>query len=171
MSALPPIHCEWNGEAFVPLARFSPLLDDALVIGERYPLVMEQGRSKRSHAHYFACISEAWSSLPEMVAERFPTPEALRKYALIKAGYRDERSIVCASKAEAGRVAAFCRPMDDMAIVIASDAVVTIYTAKSQSTKAMGRKVFQDSKDAVLRVLSEMIGVVPAALTKHAEAA
>ena len=121
-------------------------------------------RSSPSHRHYFACVREAWVNLPEGLAERFATEEHLRKYALIKAGYRDERSIVCTSTAEVRRVAAFIRPIDDYSIITVSDAVVTQFTAKSQSVEAMGRSQFQASKDAEMGLLAEMIGVEPATL-------
>jgi ABC-type nickel/cobalt efflux system permease component RcnA len=49
--------------------------------------------------------------------------------------------------------------MDDFAVVTVSEAVVTVYTAKSQSMRAMGKKAFAESKEAVLRILSEMLGV------------
>ncbi len=74
--------------------------------------------------------------LPEAVAERFPTPDSLRRFALIRTGHRDERSIACASKAEALRVAAFVQPMDDCAVVTVTGALVTVYTPRSQSMRA-----------------------------------
>jgi hypothetical protein len=40
--------------------------------------------------------------------------------------------------------------MDEYAIVTVREAVVTVYTAKSQSMRAMGRETFQKSKDDVL---------------------
>jgi hypothetical protein len=156
----------WSGEVMTPL--HPRRADAAFVIGEVYTLAEVQGRSAASHNHYFAALNDAWLNLPEDKAERFPTADHLRKWALIRAGYRDERSIVCASKAEAQRVAAFLKPMDDYAVVVVSEAVVTVYTAKSQSVKAMGKQDFQASKDAVLTVLAEMIGVEPAQLGKAA---
>jgi hypothetical protein len=66
---------------------------------------------------------------------------------------------VCASRAEAQRVAAFVKPSDDFALVTVTGPCVRVYTAKSQSAKAMGRKVFQESKDAVLGILAGMIDV------------
>lgn len=154
--AIPPLRFAWDGEAFYP--KVPKLADKYFTVGEDYSLVPHEDRSAASHRHYFASINEAHGNLPEILAERLPTPEHLRKYALIKAGYRDERSIVCASKSEALRVKAFVEPIDDFAIVLADGATVTVFTAKSQSQKAMGKKVFAESKDAVLRVISEMIG-------------
>lgn len=169
MSAL-PIPMRWDGEVMRPLPRFASLADQHFVIGESYLFEEMNERSQVSHRHYFAAIRECWASLPERMGDRFPHPETLRKYALIKAGYRDERSIVASSKAEARRLAAFIKPMDEYAIVWVSEAVVTVYMAKSQSMKAMGKKVFQESKDAVLAVLAGMLDVEPEAL-KTAKAA
>jgi hypothetical protein len=151
----------------VPHARFTRECDAAFVVGDVYRLAVQEHRSQASHNHFFAAVQEAWMNLPEDQAERFPTAEHLRKYALIRAGYRDERSIVCASKAEAQRVAAFVKPMDPFAIVTVSEAVVRVFTAQSQSTAAMGKKAFQESKNKVLDVLAEMIGIQPETLTRN----
>lgn len=165
-----PVVYQWNGEAMVPQRRFMTALDKEYVIGENYTLIEHHDRSQASHSHFFAALHEGWTNLPEDQAVRFPTSEHLRKWCLIRAGYRDERSIVCASKAEAQRVAAFMRPMDDFAVVVVSEAVVSAYTAKSQSMRAMGKKDFQESKDAVLTLVSEMIGVAPAQLENQQSA-
>src|SRR5262245_27323138 len=123
-----PLIFHWDGESMVPDPRHQQACNKAFVVGERYPLVVHEQRSVASHRQYFASVNEAWANLPEDTAERFPTAEHLRKYALIKAGYRDERSVMCASKAEAQRVAAFIRPMDEFAIVVTNAALVTVYT-------------------------------------------
>jgi len=162
-----PILVTWDGTSFAPLSRFMREVDAHFVIGERYRVSIQEERSQASHSHYFAAVQEAWMNLPEDQAERFPTAEHLRKYALIRAGYRDERSIVCTSKAEAQRVAAFVKPLDSFAVVTVSEAVVRVFTAQSQSTAAMGKKAFQESKSKVLDVLAEMIGVQPETLTKN----
>lgn len=162
--SIPPLAFTWDGEALIP--RVPRLADKHLVVGETYMMVPHEDRSIASHRHYFASINEAHQNLPEELAARLPTPEALRKYALIRAGFRDERSIACASKAEAQRVAAFIKPMDEFAVVTVENALVTVYTAKSQSMRAMGKKVFAESKDAVLRVISEMIGTDAASLNQ-----
>ena len=150
---------------------FARLADSVLVVGRVYPLLIREERSSASHNHYFAAITEAWRNLPEPLLERFQSSEHLRKYALIKAGYAEERSIVCASKAEAQRLAGFIRPMDDFAVVMARDCVVTVWTAKSQSYRAMGRADFERSKQAVLDYAASLIGSTPAALAANAGAA
>ncbi len=163
-----PITFVWEGDAMVPLARFHKLCDKQFAVGAEYPLVVEEQRSHASHSHYFAALTEAWRNLREDVAENFPTVERLRKYALIKAGFADERSIVCSSKAEAQRVAAFIKPMDEYAIVVVREATIKVYTAQSQSMRAMGKKDFQASKDAVLDVVARMVGVTTEELRHNA---
>jgi hypothetical protein len=157
---------QWDGEAMRPA--HPNLADKHFVIGERYMLVEHNQRSQNSHNHFFAAVNDGWQSLPEHLAERFPTAEHLRKYALIKAGYSDSTSIVCASKAEAQRVAAFVRPADEFSIVVVNEATATRYVAKSQSMRAMGKQVFQESKDAVLGVIAAMIEVTPRQLALNA---
>lgn len=156
MTAIQPITFHWDGESMTPL--HPRAADKQYVVGAHYTLEVREPRSQASHNQYFAAIHEAWQNLPEVAADQFPTEDHLRKFCLIKSGYRDERSIACSSKAEAQRVAAFVKPIDDYAIVVAHEATVTVFTAKSQSMRAMGKKVFQKSKDDVLRILAEMIG-------------
>jgi hypothetical protein len=154
-----PLLMQWNGEAFAPHRRHYKRIDAEFVIGEVYTFVPYEERSAKSHAHYFACVAEAWKNLPDGLAEQFPTSEHLRKFALIKAGYADSQTFTAASKAEALRLAAFLRPVDGYSIITTEGATVTRWTAKSQSTRAMGGKVFQESKDKVLDVLAAMIEV------------
>lgn len=155
-----PILFRWDGEAMVPASQYwAKRADEAFVVGETYKLVEHHDRSQSSHNHYFACLAEAWQTLPEHLLEEYPTVEHLRKKMLIRCGYADERSIVCASKAEAQRVAAFIKPMDSYAIVTVREAVVRVYTAQSQAMKAMGAKVFQESKTKVLDAVADLLGV------------
>jgi hypothetical protein len=149
-----------------PLPAFATIAAALFGVGQVVSMAPAEERSSPSHRHYFACIREAWVNLPERHAARFASEEHLRKYALIKAGYRNERSIVCASRAEARRVAAFIRPIDDYAVVTVEGRFIVQCTAKSQSTAEMGKTQFQASKEAVLDVLAEMIGVEAGALAK-----
>jgi len=59
------------------------------------------------------------------------------------------------------------KPVDEFALVVAKEATVTRYTAKSQSEKAMGKTDFQASKDSVLAIVSEMIGATKKALENN----
>ena len=161
-----PLPYVWDGEAMRPLPAFAKAAAERFGVGEVVALAPAELRSSLSHRHYFACVREAWVNLPEGHAARFATDEALRKYALIKTGYHDDRQVVCASKAEARRIAAFIRPIDDYAVVIVEGRVIALFTAKSQSAATMSKSQFQASKEAVLELLAELIGVDPAALVR-----
>lgn len=165
MSAAPILYT-WTGEAMVPLARFASRCDKTFVIGEVYRMEIVEERSQRSHSHFFARVKEYHDSLPDYLAERFPTPEHLRKWALIQAGYANRAEIACRSHAEAARTIATIKALDEYAVAVARDNILVVLTAQSQSTKAMGAKVFQESKEKVFSVLDDLLGT-----TKEREAA
>jgi hypothetical protein len=162
MDSFPPLPFKWNGAAFVPLSAHRA--DHYLKPGEKYILVEHHERSSASHGHEFAWLTEAWMSLSERDQERWQTSESLRKWALIKSGFAHSHTIVCASKAEARRVAAFIKPIDEHAVVTIVGTVVTRYTAMSQSKRAMGAKIFQESKTKIMEVVSEILGIEPGQL-------
>jgi hypothetical protein len=148
---------KWDGEVMCPLPGFARRCDAAFVIGEVYNLEAIEQRSAASHRHFFASVNEAWQTLPENLAEQFQTSEHLRKWCLIRAGYAEQRQIVASSRAEALRLAAFIKPMDSYAVVSVRESVVIVWTAESQSMKAMGKERFQASKTAVLELLAVML--------------
>jgi len=161
MSRIPPIVYEWTDDGhMVPLPFFRKRCDEIFVVGEHYRLDSRVERSVNSHRHYFAAIAEVHRNLPDELAERWPTPEHIRKYELIRCGYRDERSMVCSSKAEALRVMLFIRENDDFGydIITIHERTVIHYKAKSQSVAAQGAKEFQESKTKVLDFLASLIG-------------
>lgn len=160
MQTLPPMPMKWDGAAMVPLQ--PKRAQSFYEVGKSYVLTETKDRSQSSHNHEFGWLREAWMNLPEnMLTERFPTEEHLRKWALIRAGYSDSHTITCSSKAEALRVAAFIRPVDEFAVVVVTEATVTRYTAKSQSRRAMGAAEFQRSKTLIMEVIAKLLGVPP----------
>lgn len=165
MTEILPTVFTWDGEHMIP--KHPRAADQRFTIGQEYVLSEFQYRSQNSHDHYFAVVNEAWKHLSEADAIEFPTSEMLRKKALIQCGFRDETSVPCASKSEALRWAAAMRSVDDYAIVIVTGSTVTRYTAKSQSMRAMGAKVFQASKQAVLDLIADKIGVTVEDLTRN----
>jgi hypothetical protein len=155
-----PIDMYWRDGALHPANFFwARKATEQFAEGEVLSIVAREDRSAKSHRHYFAAIKQAWMNLPPLMAERFRNTEMLRKYALIQAGYCDSHSIACASPRDAQRTADFVRPIDEFRVVIRKGSVVTVFTAKSQSQRAMGKKDFAASKDAVLGIISQMIGV------------
>jgi hypothetical protein len=161
----------WEGDCFRPLKHCQKECDRLYTVGERYLLEDVHERSAKSHAQFFAALRQGWLSLPDHLAQQFPTPEALRKHALIRTGFRDERSIAASSRAEALRLASFIRPIDDHAIVTVTGSLVVVYTAKSQSYRQMGKADFQRSKQAVLDFVDDLLRVERGATAKAGEAA
>lgn len=164
-----PAAYRWTGESFEPLRRFKQQCDREFVIGETYTLAELEERSGAAHRWYFVAVRDAWASLPERLAGEFPTPEALRKFALIKAGFFNRTEHVCASKGEAVRLAAAIRPIDPFAVVETTGTIVRHFTARSQSFRAMPKGEFRASVDAVLDVLAGMVGVEPGELVRHGQ--
>lgn len=156
-----PLRLRYEGEgSFRVVSNYwADRADKEFVVGEVYQMVEQSEHSDASRGHYFASLKSAFDSLPDEMHDEYPTVEHLRKKALIRKGYRDERSIVCASKAEAQRMAAFMKPLDEYAIIVPSEAVVRVWTAKSQKKRAMDRKEFQESKSAVLDFVDDLLGV------------
>lgn len=160
MSNTAPITLTWDGEAFRPAGKFmARLADKEFVIGMNYRMVEHNERSTSTHNHYWAALTEAHRNLPEHLASQFKTVEKLRAFALIRGGFCNSHSIVLSSNERAEEIAAFMRPLDDFAVVDVQGSVITVYTAKSQSYRAMDRAEFAKSKDAVLDIVSEMVGV------------
>ena len=135
--------------------------------GGVYFLESQAIRSEASHRHQFAWLREAWTQLPEDFAEQFPSPEHLRKAALIQAGYFNETIIDVGDLAGAARVAAYLRHQDEFSHVVERRNVVVVRVAKSQSRRSMNPRDFQDSKQKVLEIVAQMIGVAPEALERN----
>ena len=152
--------------AFVPLGRFRREVDASFKEGSIYHLAEVKGRSAASHSHYFACLHEAWLNLPEPMALHFPNEEAMRKFALIRTGWADRRSVSCGTKAAAERVAAFIRGGSGFSVVTIEGTAITQWTARSQSMAEMGADDFQKSKSDVLEFLEDVIQVSKGSLMK-----
>lgn len=169
MTSGAPIEAVWTGEVFQPLDPYwVRRADKEFARGEVLRLIHQAERSHNSHAHYFASVTEAWKNLPPLMAERFASPDHLRRWALIKAGYSNSHSLPCASPAEARRLAAFIRPLDEFSVVTVTGSVVSVFTAKSQSYQTMDKKEFAESKEKVLDIISAEIGVAKRELTDNA---
>ena len=158
----------WTGEAMQPLAgRATHEANNTFVVGQVYRLIEENERSMASHAHQFAEIAEVWKNLSDEMLEHWPTAEHLRKFALIKCGFADHRQFVASSKAEAVKMAAFLRPINEYALISVDGCVVSEWTAQSQSRKAMGADRFQESKQKILDYCANLIGVTADDVTKN----
>lgn len=159
MTAPPPMIFHWTGEAFVP--RQPRYADRHYVVGEDYRLVVEEERSKKSHDQYFAELDDKWGNLPDYLLEEYPSRESLRHKALIRCGYCTERDWVFGSEATASTFAAAMIEGDEdrYCIIDVRGCVVRKYKALSQKRKAMDKKVFQASKQAVFDFVDKLLGV------------
>lgn len=158
----PPLPFRWDGRNMVP--RFPERAAHHYEVGQTYLMVEHSHRSRAEHNFYFAAIANAWENLPEEVADELPSPDHLRAWALVKAGYADKDIIKCASNDDAIVLAAVAKAGSKIRIVEVVGKVVTVWTPHSQSMRAMGKTKFQESKQKVLDVLAGMIKVEPAAL-------
>jgi hypothetical protein len=152
----------WNGEAMIPMR--AKAADKEFVIGQRYWLEEISDRSWISHRHEFAWIKQAWDNLPESFAEMFPSPEHLRKAALIATNWHRETIIDAGSRAAAARVAAYARGEDEFARVVVRGSTVVIQKARSQRMHGLDRMdktEFQKSKDDILGWIAELLNVEP----------
>lgn len=161
----------WDGTGFVPLPRHTKRCDETFVVGQRYIVEAELPRNMAMHRAYFAQIKDLWSSLREDVAEQYPSPEALRKFALIRTGYCHETMRVFQTHRDAVMAASFVAALDDFAVVEVSENVLRCWRAKSQSVKDMGSDEFKRSKEDVLRFVAGIVGVPLSALADERSAA
>jgi hypothetical protein len=165
----PMMGFRWNGEAMVPLR--PKAADKEYVIGREYWLDQVSDRSWVSHRQEFAWIAEAWNNLPEQFAETFPSPEHLRKAALIATGWHRETIFDAGNKAAALRFAAYARNEDEFAHVVIRGPTVIVRRARSQRMHGrdrMDKKEFQESKNCILEWIANLIGVDPKTLEKAA---
>ncbi len=159
--------CYEGGGKFQATGIWLRRCEDQFTIGDRYRMVTEEDRSPESHRHYFACLNEAFYNLPDDLAARFPSMESLRRWCLIKCGFADVRSTVYETANDAKRAATLLGLYNEHAVIIAKGCVVSVYVAKSQSTRAMDKATFQASKTAVLDLVASMIGVTSAELARQ----
>ncbi len=156
----------WSGEHMVPV--LPRAAERMYVVGADYRLIPTEARSEKSNSHFFAAMNDVWGSLGHNMASRFPTATHLRKHALIEVGWVDEIVTACATNAEAERMAAVCRNVDDYAIVTVEGTLCTVYRAKSQKYEKMDRSEFQRSKKAALEWVADLIGVDVKTLSRNA---
>lgn len=156
----------WKDGAFVPDGlRMTSYCDQTFGEGEVVSFERHEPRSNATHNHYFACLNEAFNNLPEG-DHRFPTVDALRKWALIKNNYCTKTEIVLDTPEQAALVASFTGNAEGVIIVVKENVVVK-YTAKSQSMKAMGAQEFQRSKVDVLDTVAELLALKRRELEKN----
>ena len=169
MSQRVEILCGWDGEHLIPLRKYAAICDRELTIGERFICGIEPLSSPASRRHFFAVINELFESWPETHPRQFATPDHLRRWALIRCGFRSERQFAAASPAEARRLATFLHGGDEYAEIAVNGNVVVEWKALSQKSYAMGREQFAKSKAETLAFLAEQVGVTVESLSPSRE--
>lgn len=159
MNAPAPQFFTWDAERSVMVPRNKNLADRSYTDTEEYRLDILEERSIETHSHQFAWLDDAWKTLPESLSDSYPTPEHLRKRALIDCGYFHETVIDCGTNAAALRVASHLRAKDDFALVIVRGPLVVERVAKSQSRRSMKKKEFQESKTAIMELIAGLLGI------------
>lgn len=159
----PPVLLQYEGEGDFRAvnAHAARLADRSYTVGEQYRMAPFAERSQASHNHEFAVIADLFDSLPERF-ENEPwaqSAEHMRKFALVMTGYCDTTTFTCDTVEEAERWAMNLAPLDEYSVVRVEGTTVQRFTAKSQSRRAMGGKLFQESKTAVLEYLEDLLGV------------
>ena len=151
--------CQWDGDSLVPAENIRRRMDGLMTVGETYLVEASEyrPRSINSHKHFFASLKDIHLTLPEGIAEQYPTVEHLRKKLLIQAGFYKVKDHVAQSP-EMAAFAALCVEMsDEYCVSIADGCVVRVFTAKSQATDFMDNAEFQASKVAVLAAANDLL--------------
>jgi hypothetical protein len=171
MSDSPILYTALEDGAMIPASPFwQKKAEERFKPGDRVLLEQHEERSAKSHDHLFAFLHDAFLNLPDNLRAEYPSEQHLRKKLLIRAGYCHERDVICETKAEAQRVAVLVPSLDTYAIAIPKGNVCKIYTAESQSIRSMGKKRFQESKDAILTALASLLGTSPLSLERNVAA-
>ena len=124
----------------------------------------EKQRTAQAHRHQFAEIRDLWENLPASHADApyAKSAEAFRKHGLIEAGFCDTETVSFETPDQARAAAPFiadlARKAHGYALIVARGPLVVCSTPHSQSYKAMGKKRFQASKQAVLEWGYRLLG-------------
>ena len=156
---------EWTDDGtFKPLTRHAKQCDAAFVVGARYAVEAQPLQSEKARRFFHAQLADLWHSLPEEIAERWPTVEAFRKAGLIACGYCFKTEAVCATNQQAQALAASYARLDDYVVVEIRDRVIAVYTAKSQRRSAMTSP--EERKTSNRAVLEWAVAQVGASLSE-----
>ncbi len=145
--------------AMVPMPRYRNVAQRQFVSGTEYILDEANERSMVSHNAYFAALHDYFENIPEKLAPRWPNEMTWRRWLLIECGWYDEKEFNVQTERDAKALATFVRTHDAFARISVHGKKVIVRTAKSQSMKAMGKDDFLKSKNDVLDLAGEIVGV------------
>jgi len=166
--ALPILYHVKNG-AMVPDVRYKKIFDKQFAEGSEHLLILSETRDRKSHNHFMAAVHSAWMNLAEEWNGFFPTEDHLRKWALVKEGFCTKVEHVCHTSAEAARLVAAFRDIDQYAVISKKGNVVLVFQAESQSELEMGGgERWRESKKKVLDRVASMSRTTPEQLKREA---
>lgn len=154
--------------AMVPLRKYGNVAKRQFSDGETYTLGPIEERSMASHNAFFAALHEYYENLPEKIADRWPSAEHFRKWCLVETGWCEEKEFELQSEKHAKALAAFIRTEDAYARLAVRGLKVIVWRPRSQSLQAMGKADFQKSKNDVLELAAQFVGVKPSQMMREA---
>lgn len=121
--------------------------------------ILDDGNhSDPARRRFFAIVREVWQTLPDDLVQRYPSPEHLRKAALISVGWCDSTTVAAGSKTAAPEVAAMARRLDRYAVATITGTVVQVFTARSMSKRHCPKSAFIPISGQVYDWLSQLVG-------------
>ncbi|MDE2103562.1 MAG: hypothetical protein KGL39_40355 [Patescibacteria group bacterium] len=168
--------CAWDAEAGALRVepRFLRVAREQFRAGEEYPVTVNEKRSSKAHAFYFASVNAAWKNLRGETAEILSSPTHLRGWALIQAGYHHQHIVEAPDKDSAMRMAMFARALARNEGYVEIKVIkhdgkwyVRSREPESQSRASMDAERFKESSRAVLDILSGAIEVTRKSLERE----
>lgn len=169
----PKVLLRWTGSAYEPATAFwQRVISEQTPIGavEWQEFSPDDEVSDAERAAFFAQVGEAWKNLPDDLAARYPSPDHIRKRALVTTGHCDITDHVCESEHEIGMIQRFAA-RNEYAVLVRKDMVIRELVPKSMKKGGMTKKEFREAAEDVRRVLSELLGVDIETLRAHTEPA
>lgn len=173
---IPPYMMVWHPEigefgAFVPTRGIARLVAGKYTAGMGYLLEPATLGSTPFERAFFASVNTAWQNLSDdRQREEYPTPDHLRKRALIKCGFHRTSEIVFDTDKDARRAAATAKLDDEYCVVVVSGNVMRKYVAESMKVRTkQDRERFKLMADAVLQLLAATLGTTKKELEREGQ--
>lgn len=174
------IRCRWDGERFTPEPQDARRARGFFIAGNAYVLDADDPISHKERSFYHAQIKDAWDNLNDITKASLGSADNLRKWALIKSGWRVENQVFGPDRAWAIWTEHFHKKRSGEYTTVITTAPenesdlwsVKILQARTQKVGNpeegyMTREEWKQSKDDVLFVVSQMIGVSKGTLAKQ----
>ena len=163
-----PVQFVWDAANRVmrPQERFNRLCDRQYQDGELYALGPVEDIDNVSRGKFMKAIKMTWENLPAKY-KRFPSPEHLRKAALVGAGWCNQSHDVFDSVADAKRHADGIRNANGYAVIVRSGCVVDVRIARSIAAGQITAEKWREVRPRALDWASEQINVAREAVERE----